>query len=121
MYTNADMTLYRKSTGFKREVVKDVFWVENKTSNVVKTGLQTIEGVKIFVPLSSYPDLKIETGKDIVMFGEIPFEFTGITDKEVSESKKELYNTYGSIYTVTVFDKKLFGSKSMQHYVLMCK
>ena len=57
MYTNTGATLYNydrdKTTGkvtYRRTHLKNVFWDDSKQSNVLKSGLTSVESVNISVP-----------------------------------------------------------------------
>ncbi|HWT27621.1 MAG TPA: DUF6751 family protein [Mobilitalea sp.] len=129
MYTNTDMTLYScgKDGKYTRSVIKGenskkgVFWQEVKQSNIEKIGLTSADSVKIFIPASSAPNgLKITTSKDIVVKGEIAFEFDNTSTQTIASSLTSLKSS-NDVYTVTVFDGKLYGSNNIQHYQLSCK
>lgn len=121
MYTNADITLYSFQDGkYLRTVINNVFWNEVKESNTLKSGLNTADSVKIFVPLSSKNRLEVATGKDIVVKGKIDYEIDNTSQATQSSSLKYLKETHNFV-TINMFDKKLFGSKKMQHYVLSCR
>ena len=121
MYTNADITLYSYvDNKYIRKVIKDVFWNEVKESNTLKSGLNTADSVKIFVPLENMPVAKITTGKDIIVKGAIELEVDNTSQATQSASLNQLKKDYQFV-TVSSCDAKLFGSKHMQHYVLSCK
>ena len=91
MYTNADITLYSYvDNKYIRKVIKDVFWNEVKESNTLKSGLNTADSVKIFVPLKNMPVTKITTGKDIIVKGVIEFEVDNTSQATQSASLNQL-------------------------------
>lgn len=123
MYTNADITLYScsKDGKYTRNVIKGVFWQESKQSNIEKTGMVSADSVKVFIPHENTPEgLKFTTGKDLVVKGEISTEIDNASQQTISTSLATL-KAANDVYTVTVADGKLYGSKNMQHYQIMCK
>ncbi len=121
MYTNADITLYSYvDNKYIRKVIKGVFWNEVKESNTLKSGLNTADSVKIFVPFANMPDIKITTGKDIIVKSIIEHEVDNTSQATQSASLNQLKRDYQFV-TISSCDAKLFGSKHMQHYVLSCK
>jgi trans-2-enoyl-CoA reductase len=121
LYTNADITLYSYQNGaYTRSLIKDVFWDEVKQSNLIKSGLTIVDSVKIFIPVSSISNLNTTTGKDIIVKGIVVVDIDNTSQAAQSASLKTLKETYGFI-TVSSCDKKLYGSKLMQHYQLSCK
>lgn len=123
MLTNADITIYHYSdAGFTRRVIKDVFWSDTKQSNMVKSGLVTIDGVKVLIPLKSVPDgLKFTTGHDLIVKGITEFEFNNTDERAISESHKSLIDNHDRVVTVSICDDKRYGSPAVQHLSLMCK
>jgi len=127
MYTNADITIYKKAAiGYDRYPVtgknnkKGAFWDESAQSNIIKSGLSTIGTVNIMIPLSHLPDIVIKTGNDIVVKGNIDFEFDNTSQQTVASSMTQL-KQITTVYTIVTADKKDFGSSGMQHYQLSCK
>lgn len=121
MFTNADMTIYSLKDGkYTRTVIEEVFWNAVKESNTIKSGMTTVDSVKIIIPKYSAPVFTVTTGKDLVIEGVIDYEFDNSSQKTQSESLKHLKDNY-EVVTVTSFDPKLFGNEHMQHYVLSCK
>ncbi len=114
MYTNADMTLYKKEydTTTKKEKwvrheIKNVFWDSAQGANIIKSGMSTADSVTVFVPLANI-SIEPKTG-DYIVKGIIQEEFIKITD---------LTKKYADAHVLTTVDKKDFGSKHMQHYEL---
>lgn len=123
MYTNADMTLYSfsKDGKYTRSVIHDVFWQEVKQSNIEKTGLTSVDSLKVFIPASSAPDgLDFTTSKDIVIKGEVVTEIDNTSQASISASLTALKAAH-DVYAVTVADGKLYGSTNMQHYQISGK
>jgi len=123
VYTNADITLYScsKDGKYTRTEIKEVFWQEVYESNIGKTGLITANSLHIFIPLTSVPNgLNITTSKDLVVKGIVQHEFDNTSQATIATSMKTLKESH-TVYTVTVSDCMLYGSKTMQHYQLSCK
>lgn len=121
MYVNADMTLYScgQDGKFTRKAIKEVFWQESKQSNIEKTGLSSADAIKVFIPKLSMPEgVKFTTGKDLILWGIIDFEFDNTSSQTISNSLKGLKALH-DVYTVSVADGKLYGSPMMQHYQIM--
>ncbi len=79
------------------------------------------DSVKVFIPHENTPEgLKFTTGKDLVVKGEISTEIDNASQQTISTSLATL-KAANDVYTVTVADGKLYGSKNMQHYQIMCK
>lgn len=112
MYTNADMTLYKKEydattrkDNWIRHEIRQVFWDDSKGANVIKSGMDTANSVVVFIPLGN-TDVEPSTG-DYIVKGIIHDHVVKITD---------LAKKYPTARVITSVDKKDFGSKSMQHY-----
>jgi hypothetical protein len=123
MYTNADMTLYScgKDGKYTRKVIYKVFWQEVKQSNVEKTGLTSADSLKVFIPAGSALDgLDFTTSMDLVIKGEVLTEFDNTSQASISASLTALKASH-DVYTVTVADGKLYGSRIMQHYQISGK
>ncbi len=119
MYTNTSITLYLYSNGaYIRKNIDKVFWDERKASNVIKSGMSNVDSVKIFIPYME--DLEFTPARDVIVKGHVEYDIDVSSEKNVAESKKYLQDTYGFV-TVSSCDKKLYGSKQMQHYELSCK
>ena len=121
MYTNADITIYTHADGYKRHEIKGVFWDESKQSNMIKSGLSTIDSVTIFVPFANMPpDIKFATAKDLIVNGIVDDEIDNLSQQAYSASLNALRSKY-DVYTLSICDKKDYGSADMRHYELSCK
>ena len=124
MITNADITYYScdKNGKFTRYEIHGVHWEETKQANVLKSGMTTIEGVKVFIPAEHLPDgLKFNAGKDIVVKGITDFEFDNTSQQTISASLKTLKEQNDKVLTVSIVDEKMYGSPWMRHVQLGCK
>lgn len=133
MMTESGCTLYRHNgIGFDRYYIKECHWQECKASNVIKSGNQNADSITVYIPAKALvltPDknltpsktLFIDFGKspqnaskDIIVKGECNFTFDNCLEKTVSESLKNLNQTYNT-YTVMSIDTLLYGSIDLQH------
>ena len=147
MYTNADATLFNyfkdKETGkvtYRKTYLRGVFWDDVKQSNVIKSGLATIESVLICVPFSVNADNKVyqspkeyqklsdeekdnaftfvANSQDIIIKGIVDYEIDNTSSKTISEDLMYLRNNYDSVMTISVVDEKSYGSEVMRHWEL---
>lgn len=119
MLTNADCTLYRyntKTQGYDRYVIPSVYWHENRGGNVLKSGLQNIHGVTVFI----YEDciLPANPTKDMLVKGVCNFEFDNSSQKTVAESFEKFKKKF-SFVTVMSVDDCTFGS--LKHWEVTAK
>ena len=124
MITNADITYYScsKDGKFTRYAIEGAHWEETKQANVLKSGMTTVEGVKVFIPAENLPsELKFNAGKDIIVKGITNFEFDNTSQQTISTSLKTLKETHDKVLTVSIVDDKLYGSPWMRHVQLGCK
>jgi hypothetical protein len=118
---NADITYYHFANGiYTREVIRGVFWFELKQSNVLKTGLTTVDSTAIHIPITSKESLTATLGKDIIINGIVDTDIDNTSQATQSASLKALKEVYGFV-TVSACDPKLYGSRNMQHYEISCK
>lgn len=133
MLTESSCTIYKfNGIGYDRFFVPHCHWQEDKASNVLKSGLQNADSVTMYIPLDSmyvapqkhlYPSAtllpnaenvpKLAT-KDIIVKGECNFIFNNSSQQKASESLKKLREQY-DYFTVMSIDRKLYGSKNLQH------
>lgn len=147
MYTNTDATLYNyfkdKETGkvsYRKTYLKGVFWDDVKQSNVIKSGLATVESVLICIPFSVNADNKVykspkeyqklsdeekdnaftfvANSQDIIVKGIVDYDIDNTSSKTISEGLMYLRNNYDSVMTISVVDEKDFGSEAMRHWEL---
>jgi len=111
MYTNADITVYTLYDGYKTHNIEGVFWDESKQSNMIKSGLSTIDSITIYVPFENMPSgIKFTTGKDHVVKDLINDTLDNSSQQAYSESFTALKKKY-DVFSLTVCDKKDYGSE----------
>lgn len=139
MLTESNCTLYKfNGIGFDRYYIKECHWQECKASNVLKSGTQNADSIKIYIPADSFvltPDENTvpsriifssldktlqNASKDIIIRGECNFTFDNSTDRLASESLKKLREKY-EIHTVMSIDSLLYGSPNLQHIKISAK
>ena len=121
MFTNSDMTLYHwNGTGYDRREIKDVFWQDSRISNISKNGQTNADTVFICIPEPSAKGLEVITGKDLVVKNICTLEFDNTSQQMQSACLKQL-NAEQEVFTVKVFEPKLYGSEVVRHYELSCK
>lgn len=113
MYTNTDMTLYKREydhttrlNKLVRHEIKGVMWQDSKGANVNKSGMETADSVTVFVPLANMT-VEPKIG-DYMVKGITTLEVTRISELEKLEDAR----------VITKVDKKDYGSASMRHYEL---
>ena len=119
MLTNADCTLYRynaKTQGYDRCFISDVYWHENRGGNVLKSGLQSIHGVTVFIYEGC--TLPATPTKDMLVKGECLFEFDNSSQKTISESFTKFKGEH-TFVTVMSIDDCSFGN--LQHWEITAK
>jgi len=124
MISNADITYYScdKDGKYTRYEIRGVHWEETKQANVLKSGLTSIETVKVFIPAENRPSkLKFNAGKDIIVKGITKKEFDNTSQQTISNSLKTLKEQNDKVLTVSIVDKKMYGSPWMRHVQLGCK
>lgn len=119
MLTNADCTLYRynaETQGYDRCLIPDVYWHENRGGNVLKSGLQSIHGVTVFI----YKGCTLPTTptKDMLVKGVCDFVFDNSSQKTVAESFGK-FRSQISFVTVMSVDDCTFGS--LKHWEVTAK
>ncbi len=133
MRTESSCTIFNyNGIGFNRYYVSSCHWQENKARNVLKSGDQNADSVTVYIPLDS---MQLEPGgnvlpsdyllpssetvpknasKDIIVKGECNFTFDNSSQQTASQSLRRLREEYQT-YTVMSIDRKLYGSKNLQH------
>lgn len=126
-------TVYKSNgNGYYRYFIPRCHWQENKARNVLKSGMQNADSVTIYIPADCmviapsnnyYPAdeffVNAETvpdkaAQDIIVKGECNFAFDNTSQQSVSESLREFAKN-NSYHTVMSIDRKLYGSKNLQH------
>lgn len=116
--TNADCTLYIYSAdteGYDRFFIPSVYWHENKSGNVLKSGLQSVHSTTVFFFDGSH--LPVNPGKDLIVKGNCPFALRG-DQKTVSENLARAKRSYRFL-TVMSVDDCYYGS--LPHYEITAK
>jgi hypothetical protein len=133
MRAESSCTVFKfNGKGFDRCFVSSCHWQENKAKNVLKSGDQNADSVTVYIPadysvitpdeiyvpsdsLLANADIAPQiASKDIIVKGKCNIVFDNSNDKTVSESLKKLRSEY-QFYTVMSIDRKLYGSKNLQH------
>lgn len=117
MITNADITIYIKSTNkdgntWQKNHIYDVSWQETRKVAVGNNGLITADSVTVFIPFKSAKGLVIKKG-DVICRGIIDFEIDE-TNKE--KNVKALRQKYNEAMTAISVSKRDYGSPNMQHW-----
>lgn len=126
MYTNADITLYLyskegKMESYSRLAVERVYWEDVRHSTFLKTGQRDGASVLLVIPASSVAQpLGFTQGRDLVVNGIVDMEVDSSTPDALVKSLSTLKSQHGAL-TVTTIDKRMYGSRSVQHYELTCK
>lgn len=126
MFTNSDVTLYLctkegKLDRFKRQVVKNVYWEDVDNATFLKTGQRGSCTALVMIPLSSIGKaINLTKGKDLIVKGDIDFEFDNTSQATIAEGISKLKTNHKALTLVSV-DEKLYGSKPVQHYELTGK
>lgn len=145
MYINSGATLFNyfkdKETGatkYRKTYLRGVFWDDVKQSNVVKSGLATIESVLICVPFDVETDGKtykspktynklsdeekdnsftfVANSQDLIVKGIVDYDIDNTSKQTISEGLAYLRNNYDSVMTISVVDEKDYGSEHMRHW-----
>ena len=133
MFTDTMLTLYRfNGKGFDRLIIPHCHWQECKAANVLKSGMQSADGIVIYIPSNAlvlapnnllFPSNRLflnadisplSPSQDIIVKGECNFIFDNSSDRSVSESLKALRDKY-EIHTVMSIDRLLYGPADLQH------
>lgn len=130
MFTNTDVTLYKvdslghytRSSITGKNSIYGAFWDNVKQSNIIKSGMLTVDSVTMFIPIDNMPAgvSDFTTGKDLIVKGVIDFEFDNTSQATISNSMKTL-QANNRVVTISVADDKRYGSLDMQHWELSCK
>ena len=91
----------------------------DQTSQCLKSGMTTVESVKVFIPAEHLPDdLKFNAGKDIVVKGITDFEFDNTSQQTISASLKTLKEQNDKVPTVSIVDEKCTAAPGCGMYSL---
>lgn len=144
MISNADITIYNhykdKETErviYKRTVIKNVNWQEQRLMNLVNKTVESADTIMIFIPFLNVPEDKqyiepkawrrlLEDDKDkyftfakedIVVKGICDFEITGEKGADLQAIKNN-YDNVVSVISVIICDN---GSPTIRHWEVGCK
>ena len=121
MITNTDVTIFFYKNGlFQKQIIQNVFLDYVKESTVTTSGLVTIGTVSVIIPYTNVGDLKFDTGKDLLIHGIVPETIDATSEQTVSESITALKHKY-KVHVIKHCSPRLFGSKNLWHYALMCQ
>lgn len=88
-----------------RKYAEKVYWCENKSGSIVKSGMQTSDSTRVYF----YDDNAPKTpAKDMLVRGKCEFEFDNQTPQSISESMKKFRTEYDFV-TVMSIDDYMFG------------
>ena len=108
MLANSDCTVYlfdKQTEGFVRKYAEKVYWCENKSGSIVKSGMQTSDSTRVYF----YDDNAPKTpAKDMLVRGKCEFEFDNQTPQSIPESMKMFRAEYDFV-TVMSIDDYMFG------------
>ena len=110
MLINSDCTLYlfdKVTNGFTRHFIPDVYWDNSKSANILKSGLQNIDSVTVYLYSDKIKPLTPQ--KDILVKGNCDFEFGNTSAKAISDSMKKFREQCPDFVTVNSIDEAMFG------------
>ena len=108
MLANSDCTVYlfdKQTGGFVRKYAEKVYWCENKSGSIVKSGMQTSAAQGCISMMINVPKTP---AKDMLVRGKCEFEFDNQTPQSISESMKMFRAEYDFV-TVMSIDDYMFG------------
>lgn len=119
MFTNNSLVIFHKvDNGYERYDVEHVFVNESENTAIIKSGNILKKGSYSLIPKEFYPDgLEIKKNTDLVVVGTCDLAIDNTDDKSIIDSIKALKAAH-TVYTVTGYAPKLYGSENMQHYEL---
>ena len=95
MLKNADCTVYEAKT-YIRHGINGVYWHDCRGRTVTKNGIQVTDSVLVYVYDSDY----LPKAGDLIVKGNVGFEFDTTTQKTVSDSMKQFREAYPLYATV---------------------
>lgn len=127
MLTNADVTIYNKyienrETKYKKSFIKNVHWEDTEGFNILKSGLNSADKSKIYIPFESCENYKSPKefkknkegftiqSEDIIVKGLID-------DIDVDNLEKN----YDYVRLITTVDIRDYGSENMRHFEVGAK
>ena len=95
-------------------------WQDTQSDTVNKTGLINTGSAAVYIP-AAYSLPTLNPTKDLIIKGEIDFDFVGNTDSELSAQLKQLKAKY-NVKVIASVDYKNYGSAAaVSHYKIIAK
>ncbi len=119
MFTNNSLVIFHKEdNGYKRYDVERAFVNESENTAIIKSGNILKKGSYSLIPKEFFPEgLEIKKNTDLVVVGPCDLTIDNADEKSIIDSIKALKAAH-TVYTVTGYAPKLYGSVAMQHYEL---
>jgi hypothetical protein len=112
------ITHYHFNNGqYTKTIIKEIFWDNVKSSNILKSGLVNADSTKILIKTDV--SINFNLGRDLIVKGEVNYNIDNSTEQKISEGIKYLKDNFKEVVTVSAVDEKLFGGLS--HIELSCK
>ena len=119
MYTNSTATMFTETTaGYIPTFLGRVFIDHEKRKNLLLTGLTSIDSVFVMIPSVDIPITA--NGKNFIVKGEFTENVIGNTATELSNNLKA-FKQANETYIISTVDRKISGSKRVQHTEVGCK
>lgn len=136
MVTNADITIFNKvidpvtrNEKLISAKIKNVLYAEVHGSNIIKSGLETADAVKIYIPFSSIKaasklavhrnDLTDTETQFVIDRGSIIIR--GLVDATETATVKQLEQAYNNVHMITTVDIHDYGSPELHLIEVGCK
>lgn len=119
MLTNGSFTLYhlREDGGYDRAFIPECFWMDARGSSATTGAMAASRAITIYLSEKVIP-AEIAS-RDIVVYGNCAFTFTNDTPETISQSLRELVETY-EVATITEIEDKRYGS-ALRHIKVTAK
>ena len=115
MTSNTDITIYHRYVApgtrldaYDRHTARRVLWEECKAVNVIKSGMESSDAFRVYVPYQALSGIPVAPG-DIIAKGLVTKEIGA--DYTVAKFQKEHI-----CFLVTSVDCKDFGNPGLWHY-----
>lgn len=129
MITNSGVTIFNKiidpttrNEVLKRAYIYNVLYTESHGANIISSGLESADAVKIYIPLESLKNASKEAVKP-ENFEDPETQFTltrgsiivkGIHEEDFT-TVRELEKKHSQTYKITTVDVRTFGSERLWH------
>lgn len=122
MICTSDCTVFiALEKGFESRYIPECHWVENLSSDVLKTGQTKSDTVTVYIPSEYSAFAPKSTDRDMVVKGKCDFVFDNTDDKTVSESMREFRKQH-KCFTVKEIDSKLYiYSSNVSHIKVVAR